>query len=54
MTTEHRKFDVQVEEDIEEARWLKPEEFLSGDYKMFHSIRDMVLKFMEFKKNVPI
>jgi 8-oxo-dGTP pyrophosphatase MutT (NUDIX family) len=54
MTTEHRKFDVQVEEDIEEARWLKPEEFLSGDYKMFHSIRDMVLKFMEFKKNVPV
>jgi 8-oxo-dGTP pyrophosphatase MutT (NUDIX family) len=52
MTTEHRKFEVQKEEDIEEARWLKPQEFLDGEYVMFHSIRDVVLKFIKYKSEI--
>jgi len=54
MTTEYRKFQVQVEEDIEEARWLAPQVFLSGEFPMFHSIRDLVEKFMRYKESQEI
>ena len=49
MTTEYRKFQVQTEEDIEEARWLSPEEFLSGNFHMFQSIRDLVENFITYR-----
>jgi len=49
MTTEHRKFVLQREEDIEDARWLIPQEFLQGDYPMFLNIRHLIEKFIRYK-----
>jgi 8-oxo-dGTP pyrophosphatase MutT (NUDIX family) len=49
MLTEHRKFVLQTEEDIEDAKWLKPEEFLSGPYPMFTNIRHLVERFIKFR-----
>jgi 8-oxo-dGTP pyrophosphatase MutT (NUDIX family) len=49
MTTGHRKLVVQEEEDIEDARWITPEEFLSGDYQMFLNIRHLITRFIALR-----
>ncbi len=51
MTTEHRRLVLQTEEDIEDARWITPEEFLSGEYPMFLSIRHLVEQFAATRHN---
>ena len=51
MTTEHRKFVLQTEEDIEEAAWLTPQAFLEGDYHIFHSIKDLIRDFISYKNS---
>lgn len=53
MTTEHRRFVLQTEEDIEDARWLKPEEFLNGEFPMFLSIRHLIQKFIRYRNAHP-
>lgn len=49
MLTEHRKFVLQTEEEIEDAVWLKPADFLSGSYPMFLSIRHLVERFIKYR-----
>lgn len=49
MSTEHRKFVLQLEEDIEAAEWVKPEDFLSGDYDMFLNIRHLVQRYIRYR-----
>ena len=49
MMSELRKFVLQTEEEIEAAAWLKPQEFLEGDYPMFLSIRHLVERYIKYK-----
>lgn len=42
MKTKHMDLKWQVEEDIEDARWVKPKSLLNGEYKVFSNIRDVV------------
>lgn len=46
MTTEDMKLIWQVEEDIENAIWVDPKDFLSGKYDMFASIRQVVQQYL--------
>jgi 8-oxo-dGTP pyrophosphatase MutT (NUDIX family) len=51
MKTKHTSLDWEVEEDIEEARWIDPESILSGDYKIFASIRQVISYYL--RDNMP-
>jgi len=42
MQTKDLVLTPQAEEDIEEAKWIDPKEFLGGGYEMFGTIRDVV------------
>lgn len=45
MTAPEQELTPQTEEEIEQAVWMAPEEFLSGKHKMYNSIREVVSSF---------
>jgi 8-oxo-dGTP pyrophosphatase MutT (NUDIX family) len=47
MTSQYKDLTVQTEEDIEKAIWIKPQDFLNGDYDMFASIRYVVEQYLD-------
>ena len=49
MTTEYNDLTWQVEEDIEDARWVDPHKFLNGKYDVFASIRSVVMQYLEME-----
>lgn len=49
MHTEETDLVCQEEEDIEEARWIAPQEFLNDGFDMFESIRDVVQLYVRAK-----
>ena len=46
MTSPKQKLKWQVEEDIEEATWIKPSKFMNGSYDMYESIRDVLKQYL--------
>lgn len=42
MSSEDQKLIPELEEDIEQAIWIDPTEFLTGDYPMYKTIRTLV------------
>ena len=46
MTTKQQKLVCQVEEDIEDAIWVKPGKFMNGSYDMYESIRDVLKQYL--------
>lgn len=46
MTTEDMKLVWQEEEDIEDAIWVDPTEFINGSYDVFASIRQVVQQYL--------
>jgi len=46
MTTPDMKLVCQAEEDIEEAIWVNPHEFINGKFNVFSSIREVVTQYM--------
>lgn len=49
MTTKHLDLKWQVEEDIEDARWVKPKSLLNGKYAVYSSIRFVVEQYLKNK-----
>ncbi len=52
MHTNESKLVWQVEEDIEDARWIAPQSFLEDGYDMYESIRDVVELYAEIIDDV--
>jgi 8-oxo-dGTP pyrophosphatase MutT (NUDIX family) len=46
MTTPDMKLVCQTEEDIEEAIWVDPHEFINGKFDVFSSIREVVVQYL--------
>lgn len=51
MTTEHEQLRLQHDEDIEDAQWGPPEDFLSDKYNMYRSIQEVVRQYLSHKKS---
>ena len=50
MSTEHMKLRPETAEGIEDARWVRPEDFLNGEYNIYRSIQEVVKQYLAYKK----